>query len=263
MATVKDIYRLLDQKAPFHTQESFDNSGFLIGREEAVVHKVLISLDITETVIDEAVRQHVQLIVSHHPVIFHPAMCITDVSPTGRRVIQLIQHGIGAICAHTNLDKAPGGVNDALAAAAGLQQICVLHSESTDTNGTYGIGRLGVLPAPSSLTDYIRQLKKSLGANGIRYTDGGRPVYRVAVGGGACGSMLEEVAASGCDTFVTADVKHDQFLDAHSLGLNLIDAGHYPTEQVVCPVLEVWIREGFPSLTVLQSETNKEPAQYL
>lgn len=255
VATVTEIYQLLDQKAPFHMQDDFDNSGFLVGRGEADVQTVLISLDITENVIEEAVRKEAQLIISHHPVIFHPARSITSGEPAGRRVLKLIQQDIAAICAHTNLDKAPGGVNDALAAAAGLQHVMLLHND--------GIGRSGVLSAPCSLMEYIHFLKNSLGANGVRYGYGAKSVFRVAVGGGACGSMLAEVARQGCDTFVTADVKHDQFLDAQSLGLNLIDAGHFPTERVVCPVLEHWIREGFPNLTVLQSEVNREPMLYL
>ena len=264
MATVKDIYRYMDQKAPFDTQEGFDNSGLLVGWEDAAVQTVLISLDITQQVIEEAAQKRAQLIVSHHPVIFYPAKRITDAEPTGQLVMALIQYGLAAICAHTNLDKAPGGVNDALAAAAGLQQIRLIHSDGTNRCGlAYGIGRYGLLTAPGSLADYLRYLKKALGANGLRYADGGKPVYRVAVGGGACGGMLREVAALGCDTFITADVKHDQFLEARALGLNLVDAGHYSSEHVVCPVLERWLREGFPELTILQSEADTEPTLYL
>lgn len=264
MATVKEIYAFLDQKAPFSLQSDFDNAGFLVGREETEVTCLLVALDITSEVVTEAAEKGAQLIVTHHPVIFYPAKSVTDGDPVGRRVLSLIEHGIAAICAHTNLDKAAGGVNDALALAAGLGGTEQLHPEGTDSNGrSYGIGRVGTLEKPCSLPEYAGRIKTALGAGGLRYVDSGVPVRRVAVGGGACGNMLADVAARGCDTFVTADVKYDVFLDAGAAGLNLIDAGHYPTENVVCPVLVRWLREGFPDVTILQSDRHSEVLRYL
>ncbi len=264
MATVKEIYAYLDQKAPFFIQSDFDNAGFLVGRGEAEVNCLLVALDITEEVVAEAAEKGAQLIVAHHPVLFHPAKSITDGDPAGRRVLCLIEHGIAAICAHTNLDKAAGGVNDMLAAAAGLCEVKQLHREGTQPDGaSYGIGRVGVLEAPCSLSDYACRIKGALNANGVRYLSGGVPVSRVAVGGGACGSMLAEAAALGCDTFVTADVKYDVFLDAGAIGMNLIDAGHFPTENVVCPAIIKWLQEGFPDLKVMLSGAHTDAIQFL
>ena len=106
-------------------------------------------------------------------------------------------------------------------------------------------------------------MKARLGSASVRFVDSGCPVNKVAVGGGSCGSMLAEVAAAGCDTFVTADVKYDGFLDAKALGINLIDAGHYPTENVVCPVLRSWLQEAFPEVDVMISKCHKEVFSYL
>lgn len=263
MATVKEIYAYLDQKAPFSLQSEFDNAGFLVGREETEVTGILVALDITEEVVAEASDRGAQLIVAHHPVIFYPLKSITDGTVAGRRVLSLIKHGIAAICAHTNLDKAAGGVNDALAHAVGLCSIKQLCSEGTDQSGEpYGVGRVGMLEAPCPLEDYIHRVKKALGADGVRYCSGGAPVYRVAVGSGACGSMLPHAAALGCDTFVTADVKYDVFLDAGAMGMNLIDAGHYPTENVVCPVIIEWLQEGFPDLKVMLSDRHEDMVKY-
>lgn len=264
MATVMDIYRLLDGFAPFATQMSFDNAGFLVGRGERPVAKVLVSLDITEEVAQEAAGLGAELIVAHHPVIFHPARSITDGDPTGRTVLTLIENGVSAICAHTNLDTAVGGVNDALAERLGLTGLTVLEPSGVDGAGRpIGIGRVGELSGSFRLTEYAQRVKEALGANGVRYVDAGRPVRRVAVGGGACGDMAELAAGQGCDTFVTSDVKYNQFLDAKAMGLNLIDAGHYPTENVVCPVLAEKLRNGFPGLEVLMSSRHKEVFSYL
>ena len=122
--------------------------------------------------------------------------------------------------------------------------------------------RSGVVPQ-QNLYDFAQAVKKLLGSHGIRLVDGGRPVRRVAVGGGACASMLEDAAAKGCDTFVTSDVKYDGFLDAKAMGINLIDAGHFPTENVVCPVLRDWLARRFPQLTVDISQHHHEVFSYL
>lgn len=251
MATVKEIYTLLDRKAPFRYQMGFDNAGFLVGRGGAEVTKVLVALDITPEVINEAVEMGAQLIVAHHPVIWGQIGQVTDETSTGRKLLALIEHGIAAICAHTNLDAAEGGVNSELARRMGLENPVPLEVDGEDENGVpYGIGRVGTLPAPMTLADFAAYTKKALDLEGVRVLDAGVPVSKVAVGGGACGSMLPLVKAQGCDTFVTSDLKHDLYLEAKDMGINLLDAGHYSTETVVCPVVKTWLEEAFPGLSV-------------
>lgn len=263
MVSVKDIYQLIQEKAPFELQLDFDNAGFLVGRGDRFVNRILIALDITEPVIEEAVSCGAQLILAHHPVIWGGAKTITDQTPTGRKLLLLAEHGIAAICAHTNLDAVDGGVNDELALKLGLADICQLHQDGVDDQGRpYGIGRIGVVPT-QSLFDFALSVKQSLGSNGIRLVDGGKLVHIVAVGGGSCGNMLQDAIAHGCDTFVTADVKYDVFLEAKSSGINLIDAGHFPTENVICPVVQKWIQAAFPDVDVLISKCHKEVFSYL
>ncbi len=263
MVTVNEIYRSIDEKAPFSLQEDFDNAGFLVGRGEQAVKRVLVSLDITEPVVEEAQRLGAQLIVSHHPVIFHPAKSITDADPTGRILLKLTEGHIAAICAHTNLDAVDGGVNDTLARTLGLSEIGMLRQEGVDRYGRpYGIGRAGIV-REMSLSNFSTIVKTALRANGVRVADGGRPVHRIAVGGGACSDMMGDVLALGCDTFVTADVKYNGFLDAAAMGLNLIDAGHFPTEDVICPVLRDWLHAAFPELEVSISQEHREVTIYL
>ena len=264
MATVKAVYDYLDGLAPFHLQASFDNGGFLVGRGEQTVTKILIALDITEEVISEAAKLGAELIVSHHPIIFHPAKDITDRSPTGRKLLGLIEHRIAAICAHTNLDAVAGGVNDVLAQRLGLTEVELLHQGGVDPHGApYGIGRVGIVSGDRSAAQFADFVKEALGAGGVRYVDGGRPVHRVAVGGGSCSGMMGDVLAMDCDTFVTSDVKYDGFLDAKAQGLTLVDAGHFPTENLVCPELAAWLKEGFSEVEVHLAKCHREVFSYL
>ncbi len=263
MTTVGGVFTFLQEKAPFELQESFDNAGFLVGREEASVSKILVALDITEQVVQEAVEQGAQLIVAHHPIIFGGVKSVTDQTSTGRVLLSLVENGIAAICAHTNLDAAEGGVNDALALRLGLTDIGQLKQEGVDEQGRpYGIGRVGIVPE-QPLYDFALAVKRLLGANGIRLVDGGKPVRMVAVGGGACADFMNDALAQGCDTFVTSDVKYHQFLEAKALGLNLVDAGHFPTEAVVCPVLRNWLSKRFPQVSVSISQKHVEVFSYL
>lgn len=260
MAAVKDIYEFIDQIAPFDTQEGFDNAGFLVGRSGRDVKKILVALDITEEVAEEAGRQGADLIVAHHPVIFTPVKSVTDETVTGRVLLKLLEHGVSAICAHTNLDAAQAGVNDCLARTLELSGIGQLCQAGVDAQGRpYGIGRVGTAHQSGlSAAEYAAFVKEKLGSSTVRFADGGKPVRRVAVGGGACGSMLEEVIAQGCDTFVTADLKYNQFLDAKAMGLSLLDAGHFPTENVVCAPLAQRLAKAFPGVAVLLSQVHRE-----
>lgn len=263
MAAVRDIYNFMDKIAPFHIQEDFDNAGFLVGRGESAVGRVLVALDITLEVAEEARSWGAELIVAHHPVVFHPVKSVTDGSLTGRVLLALIENKIAAICAHTNLDAVEGGVNDALALRLGLTDIGQLRQTGVDGQGRpYGIGRVGLVPE-QPLYDFAMAVKRLLGANGIRLVDGGKPVRMVAVGGGACADLMSDALAQGCDTFVTSDVKYHQFLEARALELNLVDAGHFPTEDVVCLVLQDWLSKRFPQVAVSISQRHAEVFSYL
>ena len=263
MATVREIYDRLAEKAPLEMKMDFDNPGFLVGRGGAEVRRVLVSLDITDDVIEEAKEKGAQLIVSHHPIFFS-LKSVTDGDRLGRKAVALIESGISAICMHTNLDAAKGGVNDALADALGLRDTEILNVEGISSAGEeYSYGRVGLLTEPTPMTAFLEKVKAALGANGLRYHDAGRPVYRVASVGGSGGGMLDFAAAKGCDTFVTADVKYDVFLAAKEMGINLIDADHFCTENTVVPALAVMIAGRFPEVEVLISECHRQTAQFM
>ena len=262
MATVHDILSYLETLAPRSMKMDWDNVGLLCGSRKAEVSKVLVALDPFEGVCLEAAAWGADLIVTHHPLIFQALKSITDETSIGRSIQLLCREGISAINAHTNLDCAPGGVNDRLAAALGLSEIAVIEPMGVDENGKeWGLLRKGAVDE-QSLPVFLATVKAALGCEGLRYVDGGKSVRKVAVGGGACASELMDAVDAGCDTFVTSDVKYNQFWDAKDLGMNLIDAGHFHTENPVVAVLAAKVQAAFPEIRVLISQKHTDCAKF-
>ena len=258
MTTVGDILSYLETLAPRSMKMDWDNVGLLCGGKNRPVTKVLVALDPFEGVCKEAAQWGAELILTHHPLIFSPLKSVTDETSIGRAVQLLCANSISAINAHTNLDCAPGGVNDCLAQTLGLGEVQVIAPSGVDELGRpWGLLRQGVVEA-QPLSDFLPHVKESLHCDGLRYVNGGKPVHRVAVGGGACASELMDAVHAGCDTFVTADVKYNQFWDARDLGLNLIDAGHFATENPVVSLLAANIAAQFPDVSVKISETHRD-----
>lgn len=263
MTKVSEICKVLFDAAPEYMKMDWDNVGLMCGRREAQVTRVLVALDATQRVLKEAKAAGCELVVSHHPMIFGGTQVVTDETPTGRSLLYAIENGISVISMHTNLDCAPGGVNDVLAQTLGLAEVSVMEPAGRDAQGReYGLIRTGTVEE-TSLADFAAFVKRKLGCEGLRYADGGRPVHMVAVGGGACGSELQSVMAHGCDTLVTADLRYHDFADAPYWGINLIDAGHFETENPVCTRLEAILTQAFPGLTVLQSEIHRDETHFL
>lgn len=258
MTTANEILKFVESLSPKYMKMEWDNVGLLCGRSDKEVKKVLVALDPFEHVCQEASEIGADLIVTHHPLIFTPQKAVTDHTGTGRAIITLIENGICAINAHTNLDCAPGGVNDILAKTIGLKNISVIEPEGTDCYGRpYGLLRKGEINE-QPLSEFLRLVKEKLGCAGLRFVDGGKPVRIVAVGGGSCGDELEAAYRAGCDTFVTADIKYNQFWLAKELGINMIDAGHFYTENPVCKVLADQIQGAFPEIDVFLSKKHAD-----
>jgi len=261
MITVKDIFDFIHTVAPAYMKESWDNVGLNCGRMDKEVKTVLVALDPFSGVCQEAVEVGADLLVTHHALIWNPGF-ITDETQQGKNTLFLIEHGIPCINAHTNLDLAPGGVNDTLASILGLSDIQVVNPVGTDEQGReYGLLRCGTVET-QPLETFLQHVKDTLGCPGLRYANGGKKVQKVCVGGGACGSELMDAYKAGCDTFVTADVKYNQFWDAKDLGMTIIDAGHFYTENPVVQVLAEKIQNAFPEIRVVLSETHTDCAKF-
>ena len=265
MPTVNEIYEYLSIIAPIGLKMEDDNVGFLVGCAGADASKILVSLDITNDVITEALDMGAGLIVSHHPLFFS-LKSVTDADVAGKKVARLLAGGVSAICMHTNLDAARGGVNDALAAAAGIaddeEAGFLAEHGRLETGEAFSYGRVGYLKNPLGMIDYLEKLKKALDADGLRYYDAGREVNKVAVVGGSGGDEFKHAVKQGCDTFVTADIKYHLFLEAKESGVNLIDGGHFCTENLVTDVLAGKLQAAFPGAEVRISEKHGQTVKF-
>ena len=236
-----DIYQFIDSFAPFGTQSPWDNSGILLGAPGREVHKALVCLDLTKEVAAYAAAQGCDLIVSHHPVIFRSLKTISSDSVFW----QLIRNEVCVISAHTNLDKAPGGVNDTL---CGLLKLDYQKCPEDIADGFLNVGTFEKAMTASETALYLQSLLDGA----VRYIDAGRPIKKAAVCCGSGGEFYKEAAALDCDALITGDADHHDFLDAAAIGVSLFAAGHFETETPVTGVIAEKLSTRFPELPVLQ-----------
>lgn len=258
MVTVSDVLKLLEDFAPVSLAQSWDNVGLMTGDHEQEVKCVMCALDVTEGVIKEAINKNANLIVAHHPLIFTSVRNITEKNATGRAIRLAIKNDISVICMHTNADCTWGGVNDALARVLELNNII-----SMEAGDNALLGRVGDLKTQMTPNEFALYVKNKLGANGVRFTNGGKNINRVAVGGGACGKLMDYAIAKNADAFVIGDCSYDIMQKAQSLGLTLVDAGHFPTENPIAEVFANKIKEKFNDIEVLCSQTHKDCIEFI
>ena len=257
MTTVQDILNFIETVAPTYMKYEWDHVGLNCGHSDAPVTKILVALDPFEEAVNEAKELGAQLLVTHHALIWEGGF-INGQTAWGKNVMTLLENGIAHINAHTNLDCAPGGINDTLAEKLGLSHISVINPMGEDPQGRpYGLLRMGTVPA-QDLSAFLASVKAALGCGGLRYVNANSCVNRVAVGGGSCASDMMDAYHAGCDTFVTADIKYNQFRTAYELGMNIIDAGHFHTENPAMRVLADKLRKAFPNVEVVLSQNHAD-----
>lgn len=242
MATVRDIYNFIDSIAPFNTQEEWDNSGLLVGDENANVIKIIFALDATEDVINQAVKAGANLIITHHPVIFRPISSVNQDS----LAYKLIKNDISIICAHTNYDKAANGVNDILCNIVELENI--VHIE----NACLNVGRL---KTEMNSNDFVQFIKSKLSGT-VRYNSVEKSVKKVAVCSGSGSDYLPLAKELNCDALLSGDGSHHDFLDANEMGISLICAGHFETEIIAIEPLKNIIEKEFNVDCVLATQSS-------
>ena len=260
MIQLSKIIKELEVLAPSSLKFPWDNVGLLVGDENQKISRVFVCLDITHENVRSAIAFGADLIVSHHPLIFDPLKSITESTLTGGIVRALIQNNISAFCMHTSFDMADGGMNDILAQKLGLSDIRKFTpDECIGENGEVldGIGRVGVLERPLDLEDFIIHVKETLGSKALKYTGNlSEMVKTVAICSGSGGSELYAAYNSGADAYVTADLKHDHGRIATELGLPIIDAGHFETENIICQFLADFFKTRFCELEVETSHSS-------
>ena len=256
MRKVSDFLNKMWEIAPVHYREDWDNVGLLAGRAETEVFSVLLCLDITTEVVKEAKEMGANLLISHHPILFEEKAITAETNPA---LLMLIENKMAAICMHTNLDAAPGGVNDMLASCLKLTDVSA--GDATAENG--GLIRTGRWMGNSDIRSFAVKVKESLKASCVWVVDADRPVNKVGICSGSGFSMITEAMKCGCDTFVTGEVKHSGYLFAKENGINLVTAGHFETENIVLPAVLKKLRDSFPEVKIEISQKQKCPYEVL
>ena len=241
--SIKNIISTLDRIAPFRLAEPWDNCGLLVGNPDRDITGVLIALDPTGRVLDEAITTGVNTIITHHPLIFHPLPAINTATPTGSFLEKALAHGIAVIACHTNLDSARKGVNDILADALGLIDVEPLRASADGTLPGTGLGRIGNFREGLTPERFMERVFHILDVPSVQVAgllpD---PIARVALCGGSGSDFAESAFAGGADVYLSAEIKHSTARWAEECGFCIIDGTHYATEQPVVSHLVAQLR---------------------
>jgi len=263
---VMALKAFLDEIAPPQYQESYDNSGHLVGNPDDEITAVLVSLDATEAVVDEAAAIGANVIVSHHPIIFGGIKSLTGANYVQRTVRNAIKNDINLIAVHTNLDNVTRhGVNTRLASLLELKEVSLLRPKSNlqDTEQPIGSGAIGQLSEPMSERDFLAYLKSRLALNVIKHTPLlERQIHRVALCGGSGRFLLEDAKQAGADIFISSDFKYHEFFDADNQ-IVIADIGHYESERHTIDLIHEILTNKFSNFASHYTKVNTNPVNYL
>ncbi len=247
--TVKELYANFEKKIPVELCEAWDNDGVMCCPDgTAEVCRVLVTLDVTEDIVDYAIERSFDLIVSHHPLIFKPLSSIDEENHIARKVIKLLGSGISVFSFHTRADKLVGGVNDRLADLLGMYDPVPF--------GEGALGRIGNIDEPMELQDFAYRVKQLTGSDVVKYVDGYNDVYTVAVVGGDGKGYVKAAIDAGADTYISGRIGYNVMEEASEMGINLIEAGHFFTEQHITEFFRELLLDFDPSLYVEIADSN-------
>lgn len=251
---IYEITNAIEQYAPKELAASFDNVGLMLGDKNRDVSTVLLTLDVDLGVAMEAKAMGAELIISHHPLIFNPVKSITSETPEGKCLLFLAENKIAVYSAHTNLDSAPGGLNDLAAQFLGLSE-----TASLETAENAGLGRIGILPSTRTLSALAGEIKHMYRLPYIRFIgEGEKEVSRVALCTGSGADFISLAKARGADVLITGDIKYSAARKAMEEGMSVIELGHYESEYIVVDLLEKIITYyGGGNVRLYKSKANK------
>ena len=254
MTIVRDIYNALCIIAPITDELGYDNEGLLSGSFDAQINKVLIALDATPEVCQEAHDVGAELLVTHHPVIYRPltALNLDDA------VHKLMKYDLNLLSMHTSLDVSLKGINYILTDLLGLQNV-----EGFSFKHDYTMGLMGELTEAMETVEFAEYVRTKLDCQGLRYTEGNKKIKKVAVCGGAGGYLVREAILAGADVLVTGEIKHSDILMANTYNLAVVDTGHYKSENVIVPFLQSYLQEWFPDNEFVVTKTFSDRIKYL
>ena len=256
---VRDIASAIESFAPLSLQESYDNSGLVVGRYDDEVQKALLAVDVTDEVIDEALAEGCDMIITHHPIIFHPLKRFNSASYVERAVERAIRHNIVLYACHTNLDSAVGGLSWRVAEMLAMESVEVL--QPTNDAGA-GFGVVGELSSPKAVEGFLQQVMRTFGVKVVRHSDLVKSeVRRIAICAGAGGSLIDDALASGADLYLTADLRYNDFM-RHENRLILCDIGHFESEFCAIDILFDILSKNFCNFAARKSVHSRNPINY-
>ena len=225
---LQEIIDIIESVAPRRQQEAWDNSGLQVGDLSREIHSVLLAVDVSEAVVAEAIKEGCDMILSHHPLLFHGLKQLTGATPQERCVAEAIRHDIAIYSSHTSMDKALRGVSGRMAEQLGLQEIRILVPSPDDAR--VGLGVIGNLPKPIHWSGWLKHVQQVFGADYVRYTEPVKStISRVALCGGAGAEFIPEAIAAGADTYLSADMKYHD-MQAAAGQIMAVDIDHWVSE---------------------------------
>ena len=261
--TVRDIATLIEQFAPLSLQESYDNSGLIVGRMDDEVHGVLLAVDVTEEVLDEAEREGCDMIITHHPIIFNAMKRFNSANYVERCVERAIRRGIALYACHTNLDSTPNGMSWHVGAMLGLSNMTTLEPRKDDPAAGFGV--VGMLPRAEMAVAFMQRVKSIFAVGAIRHSDlpsEDAMVRRVAVCTGAGGSLIDAALKAEADIYITADLRYNDFMRGEG-GMILADIGHFESEFCAINIINDVISKNLSTFAVRKSLCSRNPIHYL
>lgn len=264
--SIRDVIACLDKTAPQHWQEAYDNAGLIVGHAEQICTGIVVCLDSTEQVIQEAIEMGCNLVVAHHPIIFSGLKKINGQHYVEKAIIKAIKYDIAIFAIHTNLDNAYwNGVNSRIAQQIGIPRFSILQEKilPDPTDHKIGAGIIGELPLPMATGDFLNHIKSSMEIPYIRHTKAIRDkISSIALCGGAGSFLIKKAIQAGADVYITSDIKYHEFFEANDEIL-ILDIGHYESEKYTIDLLYTILRNNFSTFAVHFTKHNTNPVYYL
>jgi len=255
--TIGEIYKFIDEIAPFKNQSGSDNSGLIVGDYTTKVKKILVCLDVTNDIVSEAAKKSADLIIAHHPLMYRPISKISENDP----LHALVRNNISLIAVHTNIDVASDGVSDLMLKKLGFQKSSKAILPISDEG--IGYGRIVELSTPISAGELAEKSKKAFDCTIVKYVDSGKPISKIGVSSGSAAESVEAALEAGCDAFICGEVKYDRMLFAKDRGLTLIEAGHFHTEDIFCEDLVERLKQQFADVTIEKATNSIDVCSYV
>lgn len=260
MIKVNNIINEMELLSPTYLKEDFDNVGLMVGDKNKEVKKVLLALDCTLKVIEEAKKENVELIITHHPLIFKRPSSITTDTLQGKKIIELIKNDISLYSSHTNLDSVENGLNDTIVSILGFDNSKILEKNKRDDKA--GLGRIVSLKESIQLEDLISKIKKSLNINNLRVVKGKDKVNKIAIINGSGQDFIGKAVALGADCIITGDTTYHFASDYKEMEISILDVGHFASEQITFFNVMENLKEKFKDVEFITSTVEEDPFSF-